>query len=159
MLLAVVFVPTAALEGARADLRKLLLPGQRRIHTYQESPRRRRILLDTVAGLEAAAVVFGLRRSSVTKTETEGRRLLLTAAGAEVCNRQVSVWVLDDVEPVQRARDRQAVRGVIGDLVYDHRPGYAEPLLWAADAICWAVGAGRDWRRRVDAMVEVRNGP
>jgi hypothetical protein len=32
-----------------------------------------------------------------------------------------------------------------------------EPLLWAADAVCWATGAGRDWRRRVAGFTEVRD--
>ena len=40
--------------------------------------------------------------------------------------------------------------------VYDHRSSTSEPLLWAVDAVVWAVGAGGDWRRRVDPIVTVR---
>jgi hypothetical protein len=29
-----------------------------------------------------------------------------------------------------------------------------EPLLWVADAVTWAVGAGGDWRRRVAPMLD-----
>jgi hypothetical protein len=97
MLLAVVFVPSGALDGARAELRKLLLPGQRRIHTSDESSRRRRLLLDAVAGPHCPA--------------------------------------------------------------YDHRPARTEPLLWAADAVCWAVGAGPEWQRRLRGAVELHNVP
>jgi hypothetical protein len=30
-------------------------------------------------------------------------------------------------------------------------------MLWAADALSWAVGAGGDWRRRVDMIVTIRH--
>lgn len=40
---------------------------------------------------------------------------------------------------------------------YDHRPAQAEPMLWAADAICWAAGAGGDWRRRIAGVLTVRD--
>ena len=30
-------------------------------------------------------------------------------------------------------------------------------LLWAADAICWAAGAGGDWRRRIAGVLTVRD--
>jgi|SRR5687768_1265152 len=155
MFLAVVFVLAAFLDGPRAELRKLLLPGQRSIHTRLESPRRRRVLLNAVANLDATAVVFRLRRS--TGTKTEARRRLLTAAGAEARNRGAIMWVLDDVDFAQRARDRQAIQLMLRDLAYDHRPGRTEPLLWVADAICWAVGAGSDWRRRISAVIELRD--
>jgi hypothetical protein len=39
--------------------------------------------------------------------------------------------------------------------VFDHRPSRGEPLLWAADAVAWAVGAGGDWKRRIDPVVTV----
>jgi hypothetical protein len=39
------------------------------------------------------------------------------------------------------------------------RPGPApspdeEPLLWVSDAVAWAMGAGGDWRRRVEPMID-----
>jgi hypothetical protein len=164
MLVGVVLVPTGALDAARAELRGLLLAGQRRIHTGDESPRRRRVLLDVVSGLDAAAIVLRLRRSAGTD-RLEARRRLLAAACTEVCGCRVGAWILDDTDPAQRARDRRTIGTAHAGLdpehrpVYGHQPGYTEPMLWAADALCWAVGAGRDWRRRVAAVVEVRDLP
>ena len=38
MILVVAMAPPSAVHAARAQLRELLLPGQRRIHTSDESP-------------------------------------------------------------------------------------------------------------------------
>ena len=40
--------------------------------------------------------------------------------------------------------------------VYDHHPSRSEPLLWAADAACWAAGAGGDWKERLSSVLEIR---
>jgi hypothetical protein len=58
-----------------------------------------------------------------------------------------------------RASSAHALIGVDAHLhpAYDHRPAWSEPLLWAADAACWAVGAGGDWQRRLGGMLTVRD--
>jgi hypothetical protein len=159
MLLGLLLVPAGAVHDARRDLRGLLLPGQRRVHTSDESARRRRQLLDVVASLDATAVVLTIRRpADVRRAEARGR--LLAAAAAEVVARHVVTWILDDQHPAQAARDRydldHSLRGIPAAPVYDHRPSASEPLLWAVDTIVWAVGAGEDWRRRVEHTVSVR---
>jgi hypothetical protein len=59
----------------------------------------------------------------------------------------------------QDARDKQIIfatlreRGAGDDFSYEHMRSYEEPGLWAADAIAWAFGAGRQWRGQVDAFV------
>jgi hypothetical protein len=69
-------------------------------------------------------------------------------------------WILDDQHPAQAARDLQDLDHALRDRpsapVYDHRPSTSEPLLWAVDAIVWAVGAGNSWRRQIDRLVTVR---
>lgn len=57
MLVTVVLLPPGAAQDIRATMRGLLLPGQRRVHTAQESPRRRRVVLDTVARIDELAAV------------------------------------------------------------------------------------------------------
>jgi len=58
-------------------------------------------------------------------------------------------------EPATRVRDRASIGPILAGLEtgphpsYDHLASHAEPLLWAADGLCWAVGAGGD-RRRTD---------
>jgi hypothetical protein len=38
-------------------------------------------------------------------------------------------------------------------LAYEHVEAKLEPVLWAADAIAWAFGAGGDWRRRIEPVI------
>ena len=83
MLLSVLFVPVGAIGSGRKALRRPLLPGQRQVHTSDESTRRRRQLLDTVAGLEATAVVYTIRRPA-GMNRVEARRVLLTVAAVSV---------------------------------------------------------------------------
>ncbi|MGH9282314.1 MAG: hypothetical protein ACRD0S_05200 [Acidimicrobiales bacterium] len=163
MLVSVVLVPTSAVEGARAVFDGLLLAGERRLHTAKESPRRRRVALDTVARVEdLTAIVLRYRRGQ-GDSRLGGRRLLLQAAAGLVVGSGASAWTLDDQDPVQRARDRGSIAHALAGVdhrlhpVYDHRPSHTEPLLWAADAVCWAAGAGGDWRRRIAAVLTIRD--
>ena len=48
-----------------------------------------------------------------------------------------------------------ALRGRPGAPAYVHLPAHQEPLLWSADALAWAYGAGGDWRRRVDPLLDM----
>lgn len=161
MLLAVVIVPTAVVDDARRAMQRLLLPGQRRVHTSDESARRQHTILDTVARVEDLnAIVLRHRRSPGTGRPA-ARRLLLQAATGLAVGAGVTAWILDDQEPVQRTRDRSVIAHALGGVdahlhpVYDHRASHTEPLLWAADAVCWAVGAAGDWRRRVEAILTI----
>ncbi len=161
MLFGTAFVPRGAVTSIRREVRGLLLPGQRRVHTAKESPRRRRALLDLVAGLELEAVVLVHRREAGTH-RIEARDRLLDAAARLVQAAAVSTWVLDAQEPSQAARDRQSIASAVphdSQLVYDHRLSRDEPLLWVVDALVWAVGAGGDWRRRVQRVVTVQTVP
>lgn len=163
MLVGVVLIEPGAIDDARTALEGLLLAGERQVHTAKESSRRRRVLLDTVARIEdLSAVVLRYRRPQGVG-RIAARHLLIQAATGLVVGSGASSWTLDDQDPVQRARDRasiaHALTGVDRRLhpAYDHRPAHAEPLLWAADAICWAAGAGGDWRRRVASVLTVRD--
>ena len=157
----VAFVPTGAVATARREMRSLLLPGQRRVHMAKESPRRRRQLLDAVAALELDARVL-LHRRVVGVNRVEARRRLVMAAATIVVDEGATTWVLDDQDPAQSTRDRHAIAAALGRdaaLVYDHRPSRDEPLLWVVDVVVWAVGAGREWSRRIDALVTTRTVP
>lgn len=163
MVLSVVLVPTGAVDDARAQLRGLLLAGQRRVHTAKESPRRRRVLLDTVARTEGFSAVVLRHRRAQGVDRLAGRHLLLQAAAGLVVGSGATAWTLDDQDPTQQVRDRASIAHALGGVdrrlhpVYDHHPAHAEPLLWAADAVCWAVGAGGDWRRRIAGILTVRD--
>jgi hypothetical protein len=69
MFVAVGFLPPGDIDDARGSLRGLLLPGQHRVHTAKESPRRRRVVLDTVARIDGlAATVVRYRRPAASTT-------------------------------------------------------------------------------------------
>jgi hypothetical protein len=53
----------------------------------------------------------------------------------------------DDRSTILRHRKRQP------NLVFDHRDGAAEPMLWVADGVLWSLGAGGRWMRHVEPVL------
>jgi hypothetical protein len=163
MLIGVVLISPGDLAAARAQMAGLLLPGQRRVHTTDESDRRRRAVLDTVARTKGLSAVVLRYRRWLGTDKPAARRLLLQAATGLVVGAGVTVWALDDQVPAQALRDRASIAHALAGVdrhlhpAYDHRPSRSEPVLWAADAVCWAVGAGGDWQRRLSGVVTVRD--
>jgi hypothetical protein len=104
--------------------------------------------------------VFRYRRQQGVDRDS-ARATLIAAATSLVIERSVTSWTLDNLGPAERARDRNTIAYALAGIdrrrhpVYDHRPASSEPLLWAADAVCWAAGAGQDWRRRIQAALTV----
>lgn len=162
MLFAVAVIDPGDVDSARRQLRALLLAGQRQVHTAKEAPRRRRALLDTVGAIDGLSVTVLRYRRPPGTDRTAGRHLLLQAGAGLVVGSGVTSWVLDDQDPAQRVRDRASIAHALAGIdrylhpVYDHRPARSEPLLWAADAACWAAGAGGDWKQRLSSVLEIR---
>ena len=57
--------------------------------------------------------------------------------------------------------DRRAIAATLqrlrapGDaLSYEHFQPHEDPALWIPDAVAWCFGAGGDWRRRIDPLVD-----
>ena len=101
MLVGVVTVAPGAAVDTRRELRRLLLPGQRRVHTAKESPRRRRALLDVVAALDLNATVFTTRRAP-RQSRSDTRRDLIEAACAHVIVGCRGRRVMDSRQPRPR---------------------------------------------------------
>jgi hypothetical protein len=159
-LLAVVLVARKDLDTTRTSMRKLLLGGERRIHTAKESPRRRRQILDTITRSPGVSAVVLRHRRLAGVDRVAARAVLIETATNLIVERAVTAWTLDNMQPAERARDRNIIghalaRADAGHVVFDHRPSHEEPLLWAADAVCWATGAGGDWRRRIESVLTV----
>ena len=53
-------------------------------------------------------------------------------------------------------RDELLLHAAGTEAVFDHRQSHEGPLLWIVDVVLWAYGAGRDWKRRAESVVEVR---
>lgn len=141
------------LAASRRELRAMLLSGQRRLHFVHEAPSRRKALLSQMSRMRVRATIYvcaggdlvarraGLRRLVADLVAVGGRRLVVESREG------------------RDGQDRQTIRaalvdaGAIAQLDYEHMRPSEEPLLWVADAVAWAAGADRTWRRRTEGIV------
>lgn len=146
-----VLVAAAELDQARKALRALRRPGQRRIHFVHESDRRRRQVLSALARGPIRVAVY---RSDAKDAEQARRRCLQQLVHDE--SAQLRRLVLES-RGDRDANDQSVIHvaryEASADFGFDHLQPHEEPLLWAADAIAWAVGIGGDWARRVQPVI------
>ena len=152
-LICAVKVRPAALGSTRQALRRLCLPAQRRLHFEREQDRRRRQLLDEIARLEVTAFIY--RCDDLNQISARMgclRQLLIDHADT------TSRLVIEACETMDH-RDRRLIFAMTREMrmesafAYEHLRGFEEPILWASDAIAWAVGAGGSWHTRVSGLV------
>ncbi|WP_436492800.1 hypothetical protein [Actinokineospora sp. HUAS TT18] len=154
-LIAAAYLDPGQLHPARTLLRSLLMPGQRELHFKKETPRRRKAVLSRMADA-------GLRCWIYTADCSDGleaaRQDCLAALSASLIEVDASRMVLDSRDDRDRI-DVATIRRVLGKvaresgLSYEHLCSHQEELLWIADAVAWAFGAGGDWARRVGGIV------
>lgn len=143
-LLACVLVETKDLSEVRAAVRSLAAE-RARLHFNKELDATRRSALALFATLPVRAEIVECVRAH-GMTEFLARDACLTTLVRRLQARGVSRMT---IESRQDDRDDQRViskvRRVDSPLAFDHRMGSEEPLLWIADAIAWAYGAGGRW--------------
>lgn len=155
-LLAAAVSRPAELGQARALMRGLRVPGERKIHFKHE---RDTIQKDIAAGLVSAElrtrVYLGHGRAEAV------RELCLRALVIELADMGMCRLVLDSRGHDGDQSDRRiihlalAATTLASDAVaYEHLRSHEEPALWIADAVAWCYGAGGDWRRRISPIVE-----
>jgi hypothetical protein len=156
-LLAAVIVDRHAAGSLRRQVRKLLLPGQRRLHFKTEGVRRRRELIESIGGLDVEAIVYSCRLSNDVRAEG-ARATCLMALVRELQRRRCEAKVyiesrerLDgrDGDTIRRSRQPEPL------LSFQHLLPDHDPLLWLPDSFAWSVGAGGDWLRRIGPLVTV----
>jgi hypothetical protein len=148
-ILAAAVLPLSRHEEARSILRALLLPGQRKLHWYDDrgEPRRRKII-EAIAQLEGQHLVV-IRSGDPAVAPERRRRLCMKQLLWELEQLGVGHAWLEARERKQNARDRRlldqlrASRHMTAQLRMDHIPGPEEPLLWVPDAVAGAVVADR----------------
>jgi hypothetical protein len=144
---------TGPVDPVRSAVRRLLLTGQRRLHFSKEQPARRRSILAALMDTEIRARVY-----SCPGTVKESREACLMALVPDIVGAGARRLVLESRESMNhldvRVIDAALRKHGTGDLEYCHLRPHEEPVLWASDAIAWARGAGGDWRRRVEPMIE-----
>ena len=156
-LVTAVVVDPRDLRRLRTELRDLLLPGQRELHGAREKAPRRRQLIDHVAATGLRATIYTV--DCAPRGQEDGRQSCLARLVEDLMAAGAARLVLDsrgerdrdDVRVLQRALSPHPSST---HLVYEHTFSQLEPLIWAADLVGWAHGAGGDWRRRVAPAVE-----
>lgn len=138
-------------DEIRQVVRGLRRPGAHRLHMAKESAAHRKRILGDLCALPISATLYVSRYSVDRDGRAEIMRRMVAGLGVEGLVIESGVG--------QDERDRavlyEAVRaaGLDGRFSYRHLAPRAEPLLWLPDAIAWAWGAGKDWRRRVEPLV------
>lgn len=158
-LMACVLVQAHDMPKMRADVGELAGTKSSRVHFNAELASRRQVLLQTFAELPIESLVLICRRrEGVTEFEARSRCLAYIVAALQF--RSVDRLVIesrqddvDDERTIHRERQREP------RLVFEHRRGTDEPLLWIPDGVAWAVGAGPRWSEilgaRVSQIIEV----
>ncbi|MEU7527374.1 hypothetical protein AB0A74_16685 [Saccharothrix sp. NPDC042600] len=151
-LVAVVTVQPRDLDRLRSAIRRLVKPGQRRIHFAKESNGRRGEVVTRLHALGLRARIWLCAHND----DIVARRVCLAAAAAHLVEAGAARLVLESCQH-QDGRDRHtlaAVAGKLSDFSYEHLKPLEDPLLWSSDAIAWCYGAGGEWRRRVEGLVD-----
>jgi hypothetical protein len=151
-LLASVAFASGRLDRARGLMRGLLLPGERRVHFRSEKDTRRKFVLARMVDFGVSARVY-----SASVDGEYARDALLRILVEDVIGYGGQRLVLEARDPVGNSRDRVVLGQTAArkhELAYEHREASTEPILWMSDAIAWSAGAGGDWRRRIEPMIE-----
>ncbi|PPK67842.1 hypothetical protein CLV40_10672 [Actinokineospora auranticolor] len=132
------------------------MSGQRELHFKKETPSRRKAILSRLAREQ---VVVRIYQADCTRGEDRARRSCLEHLVEDLLDVGAHRLVMDSRE-MRDADDRSTIHDVIvahshaGVFGYEHLDSTQEPLLWIADAIAWCHGAGGEWMRRVEPMIE-----
>ena len=152
-LMACVLVEANHLASIRRGTKDFVGNGKR-LHFYQELDGRRReaLQLFTMMPLRVSAVVC-VRGIGIS--EFQARAACRTELVNQLQSRSVSRLTIesrqddsDDRRTIFGARQRHP------PLVFDHRKGDSDPLLWIADAFAWSIGAGGGWLSRADDVLD-----
>ena len=127
----------SSLHDSEKALRRLLKPGQRRIHFKSERDGRRREILSAMTALEVRGAVWVVKG----RPDKEARPRCLEALTETALRDGVDQLIIERDESLQRA-DRSTIaemlrRGEGASLQYGHASPHEHPLLWVSDAVAW----------------------
>jgi hypothetical protein len=151
-LMGCVLTDVRTMNDIRIEL-KQLVTRHNWLHFHNESNGQRRRILSVFAELPILAFgVMAMKRPGVT--EPMARHLCVARIVGELQQRKVPRLVIesrqddrDDAHSISRARKSNP------RLVFEHRMGADEPLLWLADGITWALGAGPQWAAAIEPIL------
>lgn len=140
-----VLVEERRLPALRPAINSLATGVAPRIHFNNDTYWQKQRVLAAVAEmqLQAFAVVCDKRHGA---NEFQARAACVAEIVRQLQRRAVGRLVLesrqddrDDVRTITRTRAHEP------SLLFEHRTGRDERVLWLADAVSWAVGAGQPW--------------
>jgi hypothetical protein len=125
-----------------------------RLHFHEEVDGKRRESLEFFASMPLRVVVTVVSRTHGT-TGFAARDSCLAEIVSVLQARSVTRLTIesrqddrDDQRTIARARAAEP------PLLFDHRDGATEPMLWIADAVTWAIDAGGRWLQQADPILE-----
>lgn len=151
-LMGCILVEARSLPFVRPVVESLALHGGR-VHFHNESARRRRLILGAFAELPVEAmVVIAQRRHGVTLFDARERCVswIVGVVQSRAVPRLVIESRHDDSEDertIRRARRSEP------HMVFEHRLAAEEAMLWIADGVTWAVGAGAAWSALIEPIL------
>ena len=155
VLLAAAHFASHEVVDTRAELRRLLLPGQQRLHFTKERTTRKDQILDVILGTGVRAVIvhssFDVRPNLQRQQALD--QLLVVAAGLRVTRLQIERD--DGAMDFDRRSVVKAVKSGIfsDDFMYTWLRPSQEPLLWVADALAWCWAQGGKRRKQIQGVV------
>lgn len=141
-------VASKAFDESRAVLESLRLKGQVKVHWTDESLKRRRQIVETIAELDSVSAIVTHLDTRRRKVERY-RRKCLEAMYHQLLSMKVTHATLESRSTAQDRSDLAHIvslqgQGLDSRLRITHKRGGDEPLLWIPDAILGAVNAHRD---------------
>lgn len=124
-----------------------------RIHFNNETDTQRRRVLDAIAEMPIEAFAVSCAKDHGV-SEFRARGECVAEIVRQVQQREVATLVLESRQ--DDSDDERVIvrtRGPEPPLVFEHRTGRLERMLWIADAVTWAVGSGHAWTQRLDAVL------
>ena len=152
-LMGCVLIEARQLTRVRLATAALVAPGKR-LHFHQELASTRRSALELFATMPVRVTIVVCARTHGV-SEFHARDACLAAIVRLLQERSVPRLTIES-----RQDDQDDQRTIVlsrlpePSLVFDHRQGLREPLLWVADAVTWAYGAGGRWLPLVETMLD-----
>ncbi|WP_197701754.1 hypothetical protein [Micromonospora echinospora] len=155
LLVAAAVVVENDIAHARREVRKMILPGQRRIHFHKEREERRGQIISVLRALGAQVTIYDATRYRSVKTARDACLVALVADVAKIAAARLVLELDDSTRKADRDLLYREVRaaGVADQLRYDHMRADEECLLAIPDAVAWCWAKGGGWRAKVRPIV------
>lgn len=156
-------VASMDVDAARRAMRAMKPPNRGRVHMQSEGAAQKRALLNQfVAAAPVGCAQMWIARLG-GRRERDVRDACFRALVAHVVEMGARRIVVESCS--QDAQDERVIGAslaavqALGAVRYDVVRAHEEPLLWAADLVAWAYGAGGAARRAVAELVTVHRIP